>query len=238
MHITRLTLLGLALGGLILAAWLSGCGGSSAAPAANAPSGQPAAELPDGEPSVAPASATLPAAPKVKPPVDPIVAVHTTAGDFQIRLFAEKSPATVDNFLKNYASRGFYDETIFHHVEPRSMLIGGGYTADLQPKPTRTPIYNESRNGLSNRRGTVAMIRDPESPHSATTQFFINLTDNPELDYKTTESDEILGYCVFGEVIAGMEVVEKIAAAPTSSLGDFARVPTPAVAIQSVERLR
>jgi peptidyl-prolyl cis-trans isomerase A (cyclophilin A)/peptidyl-prolyl cis-trans isomerase B (cyclophilin B) len=238
MHITRLTLLGLALGGLILAAWLSGCGGSSAAPTADAAAASSPTESDDSKPTVTPASATAPIAPKIKPPVDPVVVVHTTAGDFQVQLFAEKSPATVDNFLRNYASRGFYDETIFHHVEPGSMLIGGGYTAELEAKPARTPIFNESRNGLSNRRGSVAMIRDPESPHSATTQFYINLADNPELDYKTTETDEILGYCVFGEVIAGMDVVERIAATPTSAEGEFARVPTPRVAIRSVERIR
>jgi len=236
MHITRLTLLGLALGALILAAWLSGCGGGAPSPAASAPT---AIATPDGagSPNVTPAS--VPAAP-VKPvkPVDPIVVVHTTAGDFQMQLFAEKSPATVDNFLTNYVSRGFYDETIFHHIEPGSMLIGGGYTADLQAKPTRTAIYNESRNGLSNRRGTIAMIRDPEQPHSATTQFFINLADNPTLDYKTNETNEILGYCVFGEVVAGMEVVERIASAPTAAQGDFARIPSPQVAIRSIERIR
>ena len=118
------------------------------------------------------------------------------------------------------------------------MLIGGGYTADMQPKPARTPIFNESRNGISNRRGTVAMIRDPESPHSATSQFFINLADNPDFDFKPGETDDVLGYCVFGQVVVGLDVVERIAQMPTTSIGEFAKVPSPAVAIQSVERLR
>lgn len=235
MHITRLTLLGLALVGLILAAWLSGCGSGSQPPAASAPANSPAAATASGGSSAAPAPPV--ARPAPAKPVDPVVIIHTTAGDIHIKLLAEKAPATVENFLANYAGRGFYDETIFHHVEPGSMLIGGGYAADLSAKPTRTPIFNESRNGLSNRRGMVAMIRDAETPHSATSQFFINLADNPALDYKTTETEEILGYCVFGEVIAGMDVVDRIAQSKTAAQGDFQRLPTPAVAIKSVEQL-
>src|SRR5262245_33867193 len=136
MHLTRLTLLALALGALILAAWLSGCGGSSAAPAASVSSSSAGPDTAS-PPSVTPASAVPVPKTPVKP-VDPIVVVHTTAGDFQLLLFAEKSPATVDNFLTNYVSRGFYDETIFHHVEQGSMLIGGGYPADSHHSPTPT----------------------------------------------------------------------------------------------------
>jgi len=236
MQITRLTLLGLALAGLLLAAWLSGCGSGSAPPAASITAASASPESPAALPAVTPAAAIVPKpAPK---PIDPIVVIKTTAGEIQVQLFAEKSPQTVDNFLTNYVNSQFYNETIFHHVEPGSMLIGGGYTADMQPKPARTPIFNESRNGLSNRKGTIAMIRDADSPHSATTQFFINLADNPTLDYKTTETDEILGYCVFGEVVSGMDVVERIAQAPTAAQGDFQRVPTPTVAIQAIERVR
>jgi len=238
MHITRLTLLGLALAGLLLAAWLSGCGSGSSVPAASISAATAPNESSATLPTVTPASAIIPQQPAPVKRVDPIVIVKTTAGEFQVHLFAEKSPATVDNFLTNYVGSQFYNETIFHHIEPGSMLIGGGYTADMQPKPAKTPIFNESRNGLSNRRGTVAMIRDAESPHSATTQFFINLADNPTLDYKSTETDEILGYCVFGEIVAGMDVVERIAQAPTAAQGDFQRVPTPTVAIQSIERIR
>jgi cyclophilin family peptidyl-prolyl cis-trans isomerase len=236
MHITRLTLLGLALVGLILATWLSGCGGGSAVPAASITAASSTSES-SAASSIVPTAAPLQQKTRPKP-VDPIVLVETTAGDFQMQLFAEKAPATVDNFLTNYVSSGFYDETIFHHIEPGSMLIGGGYTADLAAKPTRTAIYNESRNGLSNRRGMVAMIRDPEDPHSATTQFFVNLAENRALDFKTTETDEILGYCVFGEVIAGMDVVDRIAQAPTSAQGDFSRLPSPVVAIKSLKRIR
>jgi peptidyl-prolyl cis-trans isomerase A (cyclophilin A) len=171
-------------------------------------------------------------------PVDPMVVLHTTAGDITLQLFAERSPRTVENFLRTYAERGFYDQTIFHHAEPGVMLIAGGYTADLQRKPVRAPIYNESRNGLSNRRGTVAMIRDADAPHSASSEFFINLADNPDLDFKASDEEDVLGYCVFGEIIGGMDVVDQIAHLPTMSQGDFQKIPSPAVTITSAERLQ
>lgn len=171
------------------------------------------------------------------PSADPVVILQTTMGDIQVRLFADKAPQTVDNFLRNYVQRGFYDQTIFHHVEPGVMLLAGGYTAELEAKPTRAPIFNESRNGLSNRRGTLAMVRDPEAPHSATSQFFINLRDNPDLDFRTEGEEELFGYCVFGEVIAGMEVVDQIASRPTDSRGEFPRIPSPPVAILSIRQI-
>ena len=171
-------------------------------------------------------------------PVDPMVVLHTTAGDITLHLFPERSPRTVENFLRVYAERGFYDQTIFHHAEPGQMLIAGGYTADLQRKPPRTAIYNESRNGLSNRRGTVAMIRDPDAPHSATSEFFVNLADNADFDFRTSDEDEVPGYCVFGEVIRGMDVIDRIAQLPTVSQGDFEKIPSPAVLIKSVERVQ
>jgi cyclophilin family peptidyl-prolyl cis-trans isomerase len=215
--------------------WFTGCSGRAAPPAA--PS-EPVASSQAVAP--APTAAADPALPKGTrpPPVDPIVVLHTSAGDIRIELFAQQAPQTVDNFLSAYADRKFYDETIFHHVEPGMMLIGGGYAADLVAKPTRTPIYNESRNGLSNTRGTVAMICDPSAPHSATSQFFINLADNPNLDSQQTEGEVSFGYCVFGRVVEGLDVAEKISAQPTVSQGDFPQLPTPTVAIRSVERLR
>ena len=187
-----------------------------------------------GHAEVTPASVVRPPAPAP----DPVVVLQTTAGEIHVRLFADKAPQTVDNFLRNYAQRGFYDQTIFHHVEPGVMLLAGGYTADLEAKPTRTPIFNESRNGLSNRRGTLAMICDPQSPHSATSQFFINLRDNPDLDFRSEDGEDVLGYCVFGEVIAGMEVVDQIAGRATESRGDFPRIPSPPVAIVGVRQVR
>jgi cyclophilin family peptidyl-prolyl cis-trans isomerase len=212
--------------------YLAGCGGGSS----TGPEAASSSQVSTGT------AVTTPATGKAKPapykPANPIVVLHTTAGDVKIELLHEKAPQTVDNFILNYAGRGFYDQTIFHHVEPGMMLIGGGYTADMQPKAPRTAIFNESRNGLSNRRGTIAMIHDPDSPHSATSQFFINLADNPDFDFKAGETEDLLGYCVFGQVIEGLEVVERIAQMPTSAIGEFAKVPSPPVAIQSVERLR
>jgi peptidyl-prolyl cis-trans isomerase A (cyclophilin A) len=235
MYLARSTLLVSVL--LSLALTLAGCGGGRSA---STTGGHDASDgrLPSAESAghAAPAAVKSPAVPPK--PVDPIVVLRTTAGDVKIHLFAQKAPQTVDNFLTNYVTRGFYNQTIFHHVEPGMMLIAGGYTADLQPKPARTPIFNESRNGLSNRRGTVAMIRQPDSPHTATSQFFINLAENPDLDFKEGETEDVLGYCVFGEVIEGLDVVDRIAQMPTAALGEFASVPSPAVAIESIERLR
>jgi peptidyl-prolyl cis-trans isomerase A (cyclophilin A)/peptidyl-prolyl cis-trans isomerase B (cyclophilin B) len=235
MHAARLILLGLALLTLAVACWLTGCGSKTESPDATAEAGslEPAA-------AGGSASASASAKPKAAPPkpVDPIVVLHTSAGPIKLKLYAEKSPQTVDNFLNNYARRGFYDQTVFHHIEPGMMLIGGGFTADLQPKETRAAIYNESRNGLANRKGTVAMIHDPEAAHSATSQFFINLVDNPSFDFQAGESEDTFGYCVFGEVVEGMEIVEQIAATPTTAQGDFPAVPTRTVLIERVEQLR
>jgi peptidyl-prolyl cis-trans isomerase B (cyclophilin B) len=239
MHLARFLLLVSVLAALAAACWLSGCGGKPGPePAIEAKSST--ARQPPAVPTSGSYVSSAQGTPKaVRPlPEDPLVVLHTSAGEIKIKLFADKAPQTVDNFLSNYAERKFYDETIFHHVEPGSLLIAGGYDANLGPKPTRTPIYNESRNGLSNTRGTVAMICDPEAPHSATSQFFINLADNSTFDSKKTEDEVAFGYCVFGQVIEGLDVAEKIAGQPTSSQGDFAQVPTPAVAIRTVERLR
>ena len=181
----------------------SGCSKVGPAPTAAAPAAQssPAA-------TASPSSAAR--RDDSSQPVDPVVVLHTTQGDISLKLFAEKAPRTVENFLRGYAERGFYDQTIFHHVERGRMLIAGGYTSELARKPTRAPIYNESRNGLSNRRGTVAMIREADAPHSATSEFFVNLTDNPDFDFKSSDDDDEPGYCVFGEVVSGMDVVDKI----------------------------
>jgi cyclophilin family peptidyl-prolyl cis-trans isomerase len=234
MHAARLFLLGLALITLAIACWLTGCGSSAKTPAASATG----ANSDSAEPAAPTAVAAPPKAKPAPVAVDPIVVVHTTAGVIKIQLFAEKSPQTVDNFLNTYARRGFYDETIFHHIEPGMMLLGGGYTADLQPKPTRSAIYNESRNGLSNRKGTVAMIHDPEAAHTATSQFFINLVDNPSFDFQADDEEDKFGYCVFGKVIEGMNIVEQIAQMPTEPQGDFPAVPAQTVMIQKVEQVR
>lgn len=233
MQIARLALLGLAILTLAAACWLTGCGGAKA----DLPIAAEAPQVP-----VAAAPVVTPTSVKVKPtppvPVDPVVMIRTSAGDVQVQLFRDKAPQTVDNFLRNYAQRQHYEGTIFHHVDPESMVIAGGYTADLQPKETRTPIYNESKNGLKNTRGMLAMIRDPQHTHSATSQFFINMADNAALDFQSEENDSDWGYCVFGQVIAGMDVVDKIAHSSAAAQGDFEKVPAEPIAISAVEQVR
>jgi peptidyl-prolyl cis-trans isomerase A (cyclophilin A) len=186
-------------------------------------------------PVVTPTSATRPLEPKA---VDPKVVLHTSLGDITLQLFHEQAPRTVENFLRGYAERGYYDQTIFHHAEPGRMLIAGGYTAELARKPPRAPIYNESRNGLSNARGTVAMIREPDAPHSATAEFFINLADNADFDFHASADDDQFGYCVFGKVIGGLDIVDRIAQLETTTQGDFTKIPSPLATILSVERLQ
>jgi cyclophilin family peptidyl-prolyl cis-trans isomerase len=165
------------------------------------------------------------------------VILHTSVGDVRIELEMEKSPQTVLNFLDNYVRRGFYDQTIFHHADANSFVVAGGFTADLEQKATASPIYNEANNGLSNVRGTVAMSREPNAAHSATSQFLINLVDNPDLDYQGDDADSQRGYCVFGRVVEGMEFIDQIAASPVRQEGDFQRLPVDPIVISSVEEL-
>jgi cyclophilin family peptidyl-prolyl cis-trans isomerase len=157
-----------------------------------------------------------------------MVVITTSLGPIKAVLYKDKSPITVDNFLK-YAHAGFYDGTIFHRVMPGFMIQGGGMTPDLQEKPTRPGIRNEARNGLRNSRGTLAMARTSD-PNSATSQSFINVKDNHRLDFGISGA----GYAVFGEVVEGMEVVDKIAAVATASKGPHENVPSTAVMIRSV----
>jgi len=140
------------------------------------------------------------------------VKLETSMGDIVIELEREKSPVTVENFLR-YVEKGFYDGTIFHRVIPRFMIQGGGFTADMKDKPTEAPIVNEARGGLKNERGTIAMART-NNPDSATSQFFINHGDNPNLNYGGAAKP---GYAAFGRVVEGMEVVDAIAAVRTTT---------------------
>jgi len=220
----------------LLAGWLlAGCGGGEKPPAASIEATQTVGTA-DSAPSTA-TLATAPARPQQKESLDPIVLVRTSAGDIKIQLFAEKAPQTVDNFLRNYVNRKFYEGTIVHHADS-AMVLFGGYDADLQPKETRAEIYNESANGLPNKRGFVAMARSQELPHSATSQFFVNLTDNEGFNYQSTDEDELFGYCVFGQVIEGLEIVDKIASSPVVAQGDFPAVPNPPVVVESVTQIR
>ena len=155
------------------------------------------------------------------------VKLETSAGDIVIELNEKAAPVTVKNFIR-YAEEGFYDGTIFHRVIPNFMIQGGGFKSDMQQKKTHEPIVNEAKNGLKNDRGTIAMART-NNPNSATAQFFINHRNNDSLNY----SPQNPGYAVFGKVIEGMDVVDKIAAVKTSQKGPQSDVPVEPVVIKS-----
>jgi len=168
---------------------------------------------------------------------NPQVELDTTAGKIRIELYRDAAPKTVENFL-SYVSDGHYDGTQFHRVISGFMIQGGGYTADFKQKPTKAPIRNEGESsvkaGLSNQPGTVAMARTSD-PHSATAQFFINVADNGRLDYRES-TPQGYGYVVFGKVVAGLDVVGRIAAARTGPGGPFpSDVPRERVLIRSAK---
>lgn len=151
-----------------------------------------------------------------------MITLHTNFGDIKIQLNEEKAPETSANFLQ-YCRDGFYDNTLFHRVIDGFMIQGGGMESGLREKTTREPIKNEANNGLSNKVGTIAMARTM-NPHSASSQFFINVNNNTFLDFRS-ESGEGWGYCVFGEVVEGMDVVNKIKGVSTGSYGMHQDVP-------------
>lgn len=164
----------------------------------------------------------------------PSVEFETSQGNFTVELYPEKAPKTVANFLQ-YVKDGFYENTIFHRVISRFMIQGGGFERDLTEKNTRAPITNESNNGLLNELGTIAMARTMD-PDSATAQFFVNLADNQFLNYTSPDPEQI-GYCVFGRVTSGFEVVQKIGLSPTTTMGRNADVPIKSITIKSVKLL-
>jgi cyclophilin family peptidyl-prolyl cis-trans isomerase len=204
-----------AVGGLVLA----GCGSDTGNAAGTG-----------GEPSAA-------AAPRGKSldPQHPVVEIGTNLGAIRVRLDAVNAPGTVRNFI-NYVSDGFYSNTLFHYVDAGKMIVGGGYTVDGQPKAVGASVRNEAHNGLKNVRGAIAMARDAAAGiDSATSQFFINLADSPSFDHRGDGADEY-GYCVFGEVVQGLDLAEQIARSPTRDQGgDLAQTPAPPVVIQSIE---
>ena len=159
-----------------------------------------------------------------------MITLHTNFGDIKIQLNEEKAPETSANFLQ-YCRDGFYDNTLFHRVIDGFMIQGGGMESGLREKATRAPIKNEANNGLSNKVGTLAMARTME-PHSASSQFFINVNNNTFLDFRS-ESLDGWGYCVFGKISAGMDVVEKIKNVQTGNYGYHQDVPVEAVVIES-----
>jgi peptidyl-prolyl cis-trans isomerase A (cyclophilin A) len=161
------------------------------------------------------------------------VIIETSMGSITAELDADKAPLSVSNFLA-YADQKFYDGTIFHRVIPGFMAQGGGFTADMNQKPTQKPVKNEAGNGLKNARGTLAMART-SVVDSATAQFFINLVDNSFLNH-SAPTPQGFGYAVFGKVTAGMDVVDQIAKVPTGNSGPFQNVPSKPVTILSVRR--
>lgn len=165
--------------------------------------------------------------------MNPLILLETTSGDILMELFPDTAPATVENFLQ-YVDEGFYDNTIFHRVIPGFMIQGGGLTLRLEEKETRAPIENEAATAQTNALGTVAMARTGD-PHSATAQFFINTVDNPDLDF-TAPFPEAYGYCVFGQVIEGLDVVKKIEKSKTRPQGDHEAVPVDSVLITKASR--
>jgi peptidyl-prolyl cis-trans isomerase B (cyclophilin B) len=163
----------------------------------------------------------------------PNVILHTNHGAITVELFEDKAPESVKNFLQ-YARDGHYDGTLFHRVIPNFMIQGGGFDTDFNQKSTRAPITNEADNGLENTRGTLAMARTND-PHSATSQFFINVTDNSFLNHRSKASGQTWGYAVFGRVVEGMDVVDTIRQVQTGRHGFHQDVPTEPVIIERVE---
>jgi len=161
-----------------------------------------------------------------------MIRMQTNKGVIEIELNEEKAPQTAKNFL-DYVKQGFYDGTIFHRVIDGFMIQGGGLEPGMKEKRTGTPIKNEADNGLKNERGTIAMARTSD-PHSATAQFFINVVDNAFLNHHSPTADG-WGYCVFGRVVNGMDVVDAIKAVSTTSKGYFQDVPAEDVVIEKME---
>lgn len=204
---------------LIVVGLLAGCGAMVATPAWAEEKATPA------EPETA--------APETPQGENPVVIIKTSKGDIKLKLFEDKAPITVKNFLA-YLDSGHYNGTIFHRVIGNFMIQGGGFTPDMEQKPTRAPIKNEAQNGLVNKRGTVAMARTSVID-SATSQFFINVVDNAFLNFQSADARGF-GYCVFAEVVDGMDVVDAIRAVPTSNKGPHGDVPSEPVEIIEVVR--
>lgn len=163
---------------------------------------------------------------------NPKVIFHTNKGEITIELYPDKAPKTVENFLR-YAREGFFNGTIFHRVIPGFVIQGGGHTPDMDRKPTHEPIENEADNGLKNEQYTLSMARTMD-PHSATSQFFINLNDNAFLDFRSKDMDG-WGYAVFGKVVDGTDTVDAIAKVPTGNYAGHQDVPKEPIVIESTD---
>lgn len=163
-----------------------------------------------------------------------MILISTSKGDIQLQMHEETAPKTVENFL-NYVRSGFYNDTIFHRVIDGFMIQGGGFDADMAQKTTESPITNEAKTAKPNKRGTIAMARTMD-PHSATAQFFINVVDNAFLNF-SGENAQGYGYCVFGEVVEGMDVVDSIAKVKTSQRMGHADVPAEDLLIKEIREI-
>lgn len=169
-------------------------------------------------------------------PLHPIVEIQTSLGKITLELDGENAPGTVRNFL-NYVNSEAYNQTVIHYVDAGGMVLAGGFDPNLEPISVSPPIRNEAHNGLKNLAGTIAMSRPFDSIDGATSQFFINLQDNPALDHKGPTEDEY-GYCVFGKVTSGLDVAEKISQVPVTTEGDFTNTPKDRLVIQAVRFVR
>ena len=176
-----------------------------------------------------PAAQKVSTAPAAGQPANPRVLIETSKGNITVEVFPAQAPQSAGNFL-NYVKNGFYDGLVFHRVIPNFMIQTGGMTADMAEKPKNAPIQNEADNGLRNLRGTLAMARTGD-PHSASSQFFINVADNAFLNHRG-KSFEGWGYAVFGQVVDGMEVVDAIVAVPRGNRGPHSDVPVEPVVVQ------
>lgn len=213
---------------------LAGCSGGEKAPtdaSANGTASTPAA-------TANPAATDPAAAPKAAPAeAPPQVAIETSMGKIVVQLDPKKAPITVENFL-SYVEAGEYDQTIFHQVWKDYVIVAGTYDQQLQAKKPRTEIFNEADNGLRNVRGTIAMSRLPEARHSATRQFFFNMADNAVLDHQNRDADEAYGYCVFGTVVEGLDVLDRIGNVPVHDTPELEQIPVETVMINTVRRIR
>ena len=169
-------------------------------------------------------------------PLHPVVRMETSYGNILVQLDGVLAPLAVDNFLA-YVNAGQYDQTIVHQIYKGQGVVGGGYGVNLVEKRSRTPVLNEAHNGVKNLRGTIAMVRQPDSIDSATCQFFINIADNPALDHKD-RTPEGYGYCVFGTVTEGMDVVDRMNEAAVHDTPNFERTPVQSIVITSIRRIR
>lgn len=163
-----------------------------------------------------------------------MILINTSKGDIKLQMHEDTAPETVANFL-NYVRSGFYNDTIFHRVIDGFMIQGGGLTADMSPKATQAPVINEAKTAKPNKRGTIAMARTMD-PHSATAQFFINVADNAFLNYSGDHAQSF-GYCVFGEVVDGMDVVDAIVKVKTGQKMGHADVPVEEVVIHEIREI-